>query len=94
MNKYIDADRLLAILVKRCEEANSIEDWRANAIACGDVMDLPAADVVEVRHGKKKVYYHGENSFSYVCDQCEMPIDKNDYFCRWCGAKMDEVLDD
>lgn len=41
------------------------------------------------RRGKKKVYYHGENTFSYVCDQCAMPIDGKDAFCRWCGAKME-----
>lgn len=48
MSKYKDADRLMAILTKRCVEASNQEAWFAYAKACGDVRDLPAADVVEV----------------------------------------------
>ena len=56
-------------------------NWAINTLR-----DLPSAE----RRGKKKVYYHGENTFSYVCDQCNMPIDGKDAFCKWCGARMEE----
>ena len=49
------------------------------------VGSMPSAE----RRGKKKVFYHGENRFSYVCDQCAMPIDGKDAFCKWCGARME-----
>lgn len=59
---------------------DAMTDW-----AIRQIKDIPSAE----RRGKKKVYYHGENTFSYVCDQCAMPVDGNDEFCRWCGAKME-----
>ncbi len=85
MSKYIDADRLLAILVKRCEEADNIEAWRGYAMACGDVMNLPAADVTEVvrckecKHWDKTWTNEWEPDYHY----CPM-IDgtrKGDFYC-------------
>lgn len=35
-----------------------------------------------------KIWYHGENTFSYTCGKCGMPIDEKDHFCRWCGVKI------
>lgn len=50
----------------------------------------PLEEAEPVKHGKPVVYYHGENGFSYECGVCRMPIDGTDYYCRWCGAKMDK----
>lgn len=59
------------------------------------VKAIPAADVVEVRHGEwiKKEDGH------YVCSECgrTRPYDESTYaienwacnYCHWCGAKMD-----
>lgn len=84
MDKYIKESDLF----KRILNVDFKHDYDGCIKFC---QSIPAADVVEVRHGKKKVYYHGENKFSYNCDLCAMPIDGKDLFCRWCGAKMDEV---
>lgn len=46
-----------------------------------------------IKHGKPVVYYHGENTFSYECSICRMPIDGKDFYCRWCGAKIDKAED-
>jgi hypothetical protein len=49
------------------------------------------AEAERRKHGKPIVYYHGENAFSYECGVCRMPIDGKDYYCRWCGAKIDNA---
>ena len=91
MPRYIDAEVALQSFCAECNHTIKCED-------CDTKYHLeefvPTADVQEVRHGKKKVYYHGENTFSYTCDQCAMPIDGMYAFCRWCGAKMDEEEED
>lgn len=43
----------------------------------------------EVRHAKRIVVCHEGNSYSYVCEACETPVDSCDNFCRGCGAKLD-----
>ena len=61
-----------------------------------NIMDLPSADVVQVRHGKWK--YKGvcgiENNIAirrYKCSECREDIvcDYPYNFCPNCGAKMD-----
>ena len=49
---------------------------------------VPAADVVEVRHGKwKKV---SEKYPRYVCTACDHLYNNKEYkHCPFCGAKMD-----
>lgn len=54
---------------------------------------LTAKSEAEPAHEKPVVYYHGENTFSYVCGICHMPIDGKDFYCRWCGARIDKVED-
>ena len=54
--------------------------------------DKPIIEI-EPKHAKPIVYYHGENTFSYDCGICRMPIDGKDFYCRWCGAKIDKVED-
>lgn len=68
----------------------------------GDIEDAPAADVVEVRHGKWLPSRNGINPIR--CDKCNMPalfVHEQDGFggfgfyrcpsnyCPNCGAKMD-----
>ena len=54
---------------------------------------LAKSEAEPVKYGKPIVYYHGENTFSYECSICRMPIDKKDFYCRWCGAKLIKVED-
>ncbi|MCR4712284.1 MAG: hypothetical protein K5707_08275 [Clostridia bacterium] len=85
MKKYIDPEGVM----RACYDSFLKTGNKAYREIFALMEAVPAADVQEVRHGKKKVYYHGENRFSYECDQCAMPIDGKDAFCRWCGAKME-----
>lgn len=59
--------------------------------------NIPAADVVEVRHGHW-VYEepNGANSFkgAYWCDKCHQPESYRKNFCPNCGADMDGGVND
>ena len=100
MGKYIEADKLMAILEYRCDEADNVEAWLAFAMACEDVRDLPDADVVEVRHARwvrgdemadyPRVPYHPWETYCSCCG--EIKEQSHDDFCGNCGAKMDEIL--
>lgn len=52
--------------------------------------EAPAADVVEVKHGKWEL---GKSGCSYFCSSCELwafPREAEQWkFCPNCGAKMD-----
>ena len=68
-------------------------------ISSEDIKAIPAADVVEVRHGRwKKV--HDEVCYWLACSVCGEEIPKRfgtDYYtdyCPNCGAKMDGGADD
>lgn len=61
--------------------------------------NAPAADVQEVRHGKWIKMYNNPNDGNYYCSEChhsidiatgrETPIDRDLFYCHYCGAKMD-----
>lgn len=44
-----------------------------------------------VMHGEWKVWYHGDNNFSYSCNVCGIgsSLVKTRY-CPYCGAKMED----
>ena len=76
---------------------------RALSILAYDVKDIPAADVVEVRHGKWTDHRTIEHDGEWYCTACgeEVTIcscgkDKTwKYrYCPNCGAKMDGGADD
>ncbi len=67
----------------------------------GNIMRIPAADVVEVRHGEW-VYHECVSSYDgaksgYSCSECNAFVDEEIFdfegihkdFCGHCGAKMD-----
>lgn len=56
-----------------------------------NIMDIPAADVAQVRHGKWEIVV-GSNGKEYmVCTCCRVSQDLTGVFtyCPNCGAKMD-----
>ena len=56
---------------------------------CVTILNNPAADVVEVRHGK---WYKGDMPTygGYKCSFCELnTVEYNKPYCPNCGAKMD-----
>ena len=90
MAEYIEREALISI----CEQIIS-DDWNrrtapeswADAYECfmEEVKDHPAADVVEVRHGK----WIEDHEF-FKCSECGYLTDyRLSKFCPDCGAKMD-----
>ena len=50
--------------------------------------NLPAADVVEVRHGRWE--RNSPDDIVVYCSQCMMPQDAPSNYCPSCGALMDK----
>lgn len=102
--KYIDAEDLMRRMYNRAFETDGDTMWqsgcwvRYRAIEAV-VKETPAADVVEVRHGRWIKKYRG----NYLCSVCGAWYrTTDDYgniidgemtanYCESCGAKMDEV---
>ncbi len=88
MAEYIEREAL----IKQREEF-----WQDGcdhmAVRVTNIINIPAADVVEVRHGKWSVVYvdagHIDMEKMYKCSMCGSRK-YNDYkYCPNCGAKMD-----
>jgi len=80
MAKYIDADRLIETLNK--EKVPFSED--VNYF----IINAPAADVAEVRHGRWLKDYTPHEPYCSVCDYRTSNLTN---YCPNCGALMDEV---
>ncbi len=102
MSKYIDADWLKDNLYRRC--SNEVKrNGYPEEYGLIDFIEMlnftPAADVVEMRHGR---WLRGDEMADYprvpynpwetYCSCCgEIMEQSHDNFCGNCGAKMDEV---
>ena len=53
------------------------------------VDSLPAADVVEVRHGRW-IFEPGKIPYCSECKEYSDDGDKGATFCPWCGARIDK----
>lgn len=88
MKEYIEK----AAVENMLETAQLISDGEYCGYCTEDVSlnSIPAADVVEVRHGRwvNHFDYMMERSGFFVCDSCKkMSREKYDY-CPNCGARM------
>ena len=102
MAEYIEREAALEMLNKSlsfCENELDLGAYRTGCISAtrddiGNIKHIPAADVVEVRHGEWE--FIGD---SYAnCTSCgtifeALPtkyfFELNNLYCRHCGAKMD-----
>lgn len=103
MKEYIE--REAAIFDLEIFEKQVIKNEYALAIAgCrSHIRNIPAADVVEVRHGR---WEHNDDGYGcevlWWCSACKekfvliegTPRDNGYYYCPNCGAKMDGGSDD
>lgn len=85
MEKYIKADTVLKFINGCLEHEDKITDTE-KAVLTGVktcIERIPAADVMEVRHGRWiwKGHY-------LICSECDHESDRTNY-CPNCGAKMD-----
>lgn len=93
MAKYIDADKLWNRLISVSEN-----DWVGFDTIDEVLSGMPAADVVDVRHGRwlkgdemadyPRVPYKPWETYCSCCGEIKEQI--NDNFCGNCGASMYE----
>lgn len=94
MKEYIERDAAIKSLFAKIDAPNH----RAEFLYCDEIynviQDIPAADVVEVRHGQ---WIKSESSGLYKCSKCGRYATNSDVlnweYCN-CGAKMDGGADD
>lgn len=83
MSDYISREAALIVLDWDCASQDALDAIKA----------IPAADVVEVRHGR----WYLDNGCAY-CSECKNnftpAIRSQALFCPRCGAKMDGGQDD
>lgn len=91
MSKYVNA----------ADAAEKIAEKHGIRIAdlCDTFGDIPAADVVEVRHGRWEAWMPDKNGETreFICTGCRFMVEMSwkqkecDYeWCPYCGCKMDK----
>jgi hypothetical protein len=94
MARYIDASELMRRI--GTEALRWGEEYDLSQIM-GDIEDFPAADVVEVKHGKWEKPTLNLECFAdgyVICSECNVMLPNiteipEYYYCPYCGAKMD-----
>lgn len=105
MKEYIEKDTALettyepftmsmCMTVSECNGMN-----RAREIIFKQLRDIPAADVVEVRHGRWETVMldherMGCRPTAHYCSECHQITWFRTFYCPNCGAKMDGGVND
>lgn len=95
--EYISRDEALKIFHQGCDNCtSSYNGVMCRACADADAMDIlvdiPAADVQPVRHGKWTARTSTRDSMK--CSICGNSSKQPDRYCGYCGAKMDIIYED
>lgn len=96
MAEYIEREAVMKELANlECQGGTNREreigEWILHEVVPNSIREIPAADVVEVRHGEWKFNKDG----SGTCNQCGFTqknvwdYDRWQNYCGVCGAKMD-----
>ena len=89
MAEYIKRTDVMKICDGYSEHCFNSSDAKGQDIAdriLDDVVEIPTADVAEVKHGRWK----GAGMGDYYCSLCQEVESGNDFkYCPNCGAKMD-----
>ncbi len=78
MSRYIDRYELLK---------EAYKDGAYGYVSSHEIKNFPAADVVEVKHGRWE--YIGGYGYQYRCSKCFKCHEHVTLYCPHCGAKMD-----
>ena len=101
MDEYIKREDVIHIFEAKADMATGTPKAVFHSV-CKMIALLPAADVVEVRHGEWMPIVIQENYFdppycdTCKCSMCEYEIDVSETvynYCPNCGAKMDGGCD-
>ena len=97
MTEYIEREAVIKARhnckrnCKECDFAIDGDSWCEGEVWIVDILRIPAADVVEERHGRWAITPDEWRRHCSICGQCR-PILRGDYkwlYCPNCGAKMD-----
>ena len=86
MAKYVDCEKAQEMFNRYY---HNLQGSEAQILVCDmkqAFLELPTADVQEVRHGKFELVQNGKG----VCSNCHRldSIDKLAKYCRYCGARL------
>lgn len=91
MKEYIEKDRAVSVSYMYCHTVDGQ--------CCGpddvvelyeELKDIPAADVVEVRHGRWEKVRVNPAAIEFCCSECgHQSVLGWDNYCSNCGARMD-----
>ena len=84
--EYIEREKLMAELQKKVELSHNAMRAVIEEDFEDIINDMPAADVVEVRHGQ---WIDGKCGHYQICSECKQIADFDFDYCPNCGAKMD-----
>lgn len=89
--KYIELEAVIAAIEKPKVTPGGVIFDALKKACQEEVRNLPAADVVEVRHGHWTKCREGLSSFSAKCSECtKRTLSYFHYnYCPNCGAKME-----
>lgn len=99
MKKYIEQEAVIRLIkTEGFNEKYDLGDPKDNAWFCEEVNRIPAADVVEVKHGRwiwlSSTYDRTPCEKRYWCDKCHHEVITHgsepwEKYCPNCGARMD-----
>ena len=89
MKEYIERSAAMESILRLTIVDPAVAQY-ADAV-CYNLQRLPAADVVEVRHG----YWIDHHSGGSFCSACKrwVPYSHHPKYCEMCGAHMDKEDD-
>lgn len=92
MRKYIDAEQMKYQIRHHEVPDDHYDDEECEDIMCKMVDDLPAAEVVEVKHGEWLNQYRSgvKVNEGFVSSCCDMWNERKTPYCPHCAAKMDD----
>ena len=82
MKEYIERAAVIDLITRRYEQPE---------LCTYEINSIPAADVVEVRHGRW-IVFDSENPESKECTACGYLFSRihPSNYCPYCGARMDK----
>lgn len=88
--RLIDADDLDNVVLRLNEEGRTITRSEYKTVD-SIIFEFPTIEAEPVRRGRWKVWYHGENGFSFSCSACGLSPtgERTTPYCPWCGVKME-----
>lgn len=91
--KFIDAEETLKRLQDLCADGNMYGDENLTLVDFAQVeetiLDMPAIDVQEVKHGRWIWKDQSPDDFICVCSNCHEEEEHLYKYCPNCGARMD-----